>query len=112
MVFLAVVPLAAGAFANYLVPAMIGAPDMALPRLNALELLAVLAAGVMMVASFFVEGGAANPDGRRIRRSPVMATTGQTFWLIGMLPVGASAALVVHQDDRHDRAAAARQGSR
>ncbi len=45
MVFLAIVPLAAGAFANYLVPDHIGAPEMAFPRLNALELLAVSARG-------------------------------------------------------------------
>src|SRR5687767_15344783 len=37
MVFLAVVPLAAGAFANYLIPPKIGAPEMAFPRLNALS---------------------------------------------------------------------------
>jgi cytochrome c oxidase subunit 1 len=59
MVFLAVVPLAAGAFANYFVPIQIGAPEMAFPRLNALSFWLYLAAGVIMVASFFVEGGAA-----------------------------------------------------
>ena len=39
MIFLFVVPMMAG-FANYFVPLMIGARDMAFPRLNALSLLA------------------------------------------------------------------------
>ncbi len=34
MVFLAIVPLAFGAFGNYVTPLQIGAPDMAFPQLN------------------------------------------------------------------------------
>ena len=41
MVFLAVVPLAAGAFGNYLVPLQIGAPRHGVPAAQRAELLAV-----------------------------------------------------------------------
>ena len=60
MVFLAVVPLAVGAFGNYLVPLMIGAPDMAFPRLNMASYWLYPAGGVVMLAGFFLPGGAAN----------------------------------------------------
>jgi cytochrome c oxidase subunit 1 len=93
MVFLAVVPLAVGAFANYFVPPEIGAPEMAFPRLNALSYWLYLAAGLIMVASFFVEGGAANSGWTSYAPLAVVATTGQNFWLVGIFVIGLSSAL-------------------
>jgi cytochrome c oxidase subunit 1 len=58
MIFLFVVPIFAG-FANYLVPLMIGARDMAFPRLNALSYWLFLFGGVTLFLSFFAAGGAA-----------------------------------------------------
>jgi cytochrome c oxidase subunit I len=52
MVFLFVVPVWAG-FANYMVPLMIGARDMAFPRLNALSFWLLLAGGIVFYASLF-----------------------------------------------------------
>ena len=58
MVFLVIVPILAG-FGNFLVPLMIGAKDVAFPRLNALSYWLFLFAGVVLYASFFADGGAA-----------------------------------------------------
>jgi cytochrome c oxidase subunit 1 len=58
MVFLVIVPILAG-FGNFLVPLMIGAKDVAFPRLNALTYWLFLFGGVVLYASFFATGGAA-----------------------------------------------------
>src|SRR5436190_5438217 len=84
MVFLAVVPLAVGAFGNYLVPLMIGAPDMAFPRLNALSYWLYFVAGLIMLAGFFLPGGAAASGWTSYPPLAVIATFGQTAWLVGM----------------------------
>jgi cytochrome c oxidase subunit 1 len=52
MIFLFVVPMMAG-LANYFVPLMIGARDMAYPRLNALSYWLLLAGGLVFYASIF-----------------------------------------------------------
>src|SRR5260370_26042858 len=57
MIFLFVIPAFAG-LANFVVPLMLGAGDMAFPRLNALSFWLLPIAGVMMLASFFIPNGA------------------------------------------------------
>ena len=52
MIFLFVVPMMAG-LANYFLPLMIGARDMAFPRLNALSFWLLLAGGIVFYASIF-----------------------------------------------------------
>jgi len=85
MVFLGVVPLAFGAFGNYVVPLQIGAPDMAFPRLNMTSYWLYFAGGVVMLVSFFVPGGAANNGWTSYAPlSDIAPGYGQTLWLIGM----------------------------
>ena len=93
MIFLAVVPLLTGAFGNYLVPLHVGAAEMAFPKLNATSYWTYLAAGVLMMASFFIEGGAANSGWTSYAPLAIFATRGQDFWLIGIFLLGLSAAL-------------------
>jgi len=57
MIFLFIVPFWAG-LANYLVPLMIGARDMAFPRLNALSYWLYLLGGIILWSSWFASGGA------------------------------------------------------
>jgi cytochrome c oxidase subunit 1 len=85
MVFLGVVPLAVGAFGNYIVPLQIGAPDMAFPRLNMVSYQFYFVGGVIMLASFFVPGGAANNGWTSYPPLSDLAGQGQTWWLFGML---------------------------
>ncbi len=53
MIFFFIIPMTTGAFGNYLVPLMIGARDMAFPRLNALSYWVFLGAGLLIYSSFF-----------------------------------------------------------
>jgi cytochrome c oxidase subunit 1 len=59
MVFFVAMPILLGAFGNFLIPLMIGARDMVFPRLNMLSVWTFALASVVMLASFFVPGGAA-----------------------------------------------------
>jgi len=84
MVFLGIVPLAVGAFGNYVVPLQIGAPDMAFPKLNMMSYWVYFLGGVTMLASFFLPGGAAQSGWTSYPPLSDIAPTGQTAWLFGM----------------------------
>ncbi len=87
MVFLAIMPLNTG-LGNYIVPLMVGANDMAYPRLNALSLWLFVGGGIFLTSSW-VLGGA--PDAGWFAYPPVSSsqpyastTNGMDFWILGV----------------------------
>jgi cytochrome c oxidase subunit 1 len=91
MVFLVVMPVLAG-LGNYVVPLMIGARDMAYPRLNAFGVWMFLLGGIFLNLSFLL-GGA--PDAGWFGYAPLTAKTfskgaGIDFWILGLQLLGIS----------------------
>ena len=86
MIFLVVVPIMAG-FGNFLVPLMIGARDMAFPRLNALSLWLFVLGGIVLWSSWFATGGTAKagwwsyPTLSELQFSP---GHGQDYWILSI----------------------------
>ena len=94
MIFLVVVPIFAG-FGNYFLPLMIGARDMAFPKLNMLSYWLAFFGGVTLNLSFFL-GGA--PNAGWTSYAPLSTTayssgTGIDFWILGLLMIGTSSTL-------------------
>jgi cytochrome c oxidase subunit I len=93
MIFLFVVPAWAG-FANYLVPLMIGARDMAFPRLNALSFWLLLAGGIVFYCTLFFNppeaGWWSYPPLSSIQFSP---SGGQDAWIFLIHLTGISSLL-------------------
>ncbi|MGI0487978.1 cytochrome c oxidase subunit I [Pantanalinema rosaneae CENA516] len=94
MIFLWIFPSLVG-LSNYLVPLMIGAQDMAFPRLNAVAFWLVPIFGILLMATFFLPDGTAqsgwwvyppvsiqNPSGRLIN--------GQAVWILAVAISGIS----------------------
>src|SRR6266545_2931813 len=59
MIFFAVTPVLIGCFGNLLIPLMIGARDMAFPKLNMFSFWTFLLSQLLVVASFFADLGTA-----------------------------------------------------
>ena len=94
MVFLAVMPLSA-AFFNYLIPLMIGARDVAFPRLNAFSYWVFLLGGLFLNASWLV---GTPPDAgwfgyAPLTTKPFSLGPHSDFWLLGLLFLGTSSIL-------------------
>ena len=87
MIFLFVMPMSS-AFLNYLIPLMIGARDVAFPRLNAYSFWAFLFGGLFIYTSWFL-GGA--PNGGWFGYAPNSVTDpsiGMSFYAAGLLITG------------------------
>ncbi|MFN8175297.1 MAG: cbb3-type cytochrome c oxidase subunit I [Solirubrobacteraceae bacterium] len=89
LIFLFIIPVFAG-IANYVLPLMIGAPDMAFPRLNALSFWLLPIAGVMMLASFLVPGGAFASGWTAYAPLSTTLPLGQVFFTVAVQFAGAS----------------------
>ncbi len=76
MIFGALMPAWVG-LANWMIPLMIGAPDMALPRLNNWSFWILPFAGALLLATLFVEGGA--PASGWTMYPPLVLQTGAAF---------------------------------
>ena len=58
MIFWVAMPVLIAALGNYLIPLMIGCDDMVFPRINRLSYQLFLLSALILIFSFFVEGGA------------------------------------------------------
>jgi cytochrome c oxidase subunit I len=96
MVFLVGMPFVAG-FSNYLVPLMIGARDMAFPRLNAFGYWIFLFGGLLLYFSYIGGGGLSGhgsaPDVGWFAYAPLTSKAfsrgaSTDFWILGILTAG------------------------
>ncbi len=92
MVFGAVMPAAAG-IANWQVPMMIGAPDMAFGRMNNWSFWLLPPAAILLVASFFVPGGATDAGWTLYPPLSVQVGMGMDMAIFAVHLLGASSIL-------------------
>jgi cytochrome c oxidase subunit I len=89
MIFWVAMPVLIAAFGNYLIPLMIGCDDMVFPRINRLSYQIFLLSALVLLASFFVEGGGFG--GAWTAYPPLSAVAkynltplGSTLWLVAV----------------------------
>ena len=89
MIFWVAMPVLIAAFGNFLIPLMIGCDDMVFPRLNRLSFQVFFVSALVLLASFFVEGGAFG--GAWTAYPPLSAKAeysltplGSTMWLLAV----------------------------
>ena len=94
MIFFVIIPMLVGGFGNFVVPIMVGARDMAFPKLNALSFWISVPAGIIMVITFWLPEGAA---GGGWTMYPTLSSLGwgspnlgTTLWIFGVALVGFS----------------------
>jgi cytochrome c oxidase subunit 1 len=94
MIFFVIIPLLNGAFGNFLIPLMIGARDMAFPKLNMFSYWVMWPGFIIISYSFLVGAPAAGwtsyPTLANTPWSDPGSQFGQTLWLLALLCVGIS----------------------
>jgi len=99
MIFFFIIPMLSGAFGNFLIPLMIGARDMAFPRLNLLSYWILWPAFIMILLALVIEGGP--PSAGWTSYAPLSdlptavpgSGNGQTLWILSLLFIGAGSIL-------------------
>ena len=76
MIFFRVMPSMIGGFGNWFVPIMIGAPDIAFPRMNNISFWLLVPAFLLLMGSSFVSGGTGNGAGTGWTLYAPLATSG------------------------------------
>jgi len=92
MIFLFIIPFGIGGLGNYMVPLMIGARDMAFPKINALSFWMIPPAGILMLSGFFT-GGAADAGWTSYPPLSERGPFGQSLWLVAVIILGTSSIL-------------------
>jgi cytochrome c oxidase subunit 1 len=100
MLFLFIIPFGVGGLGNYLVPLMIGARDVAFPKINALSFWLIVPAGLLILSGFIFPDptgkfptGAADSGWTAYPPLSVRAPYGQSLWLVGLIILGTSSIL-------------------
>jgi cytochrome c oxidase subunit 1 len=98
MIFLFTIPILVGGFGNFLMPLMLGAGDVAFPRLNLISYLLFPPAGIAMFSGFLF-GSAAQAGWTSYPPLSLQTPTGlahdygQICWLIGTILIGISSTI-------------------
>ncbi len=94
MIFLWIIPFNVG-LANYLIPLMIGARDMAFPLLNAIAFWIIPPAGILLLSSFLLPNGPAQAGWWSyppisLQVPPGQPINGELFWILSVILIGIS----------------------
>ena len=94
MIFLWIIPFNVG-LANYLIPLMIGARDMAFPLLNAIAFWIIPPAGILLISSFLLPNGPAQAGWWSyppisLQVPPGQPLNGELFWILSVTLIGIS----------------------